>query len=61
MNMGEPADGAQVEVEGGPEEVFAFLTGATDARSRVSVGGPDEAVRRLRALTRRSPVSIHLG
>jgi DNA-binding HxlR family transcriptional regulator len=62
MNLGEPADGAQVEVVGGPEEVFAFLTGATDARSLgVSVGGPDEAVRRLRALTRRSPVSIHLG
>jgi DNA-binding HxlR family transcriptional regulator len=58
MNLGAVGD-AQVEVEGGPEEVFAFLTGAADARSLgVSVRGPGEAVRRLRALTERAPVTI---
>lgn len=58
MNLGVPEE-AQVEVEGGPEEVLAFLTGAADARSLgVRVRGPDEAVRRLRDLAGRSPVSL---
>jgi hypothetical protein len=58
MELGTPASEAQVEVEGEAEKVFEFFTGTADARTDgISVRGRREAVRRLRALTTRSPIA----
>jgi DNA-binding HxlR family transcriptional regulator len=59
MNLGAPPDGVDVEVEGEPEEILRFLTGAADARTLgVNVRGARNDVRRLRAVTARSPIAI---
>lgn len=59
MSLGAPPGGAEVEVKGQPEQVLRFLTGAADARTLgVEVRGPRDAVRRLRAVTSRSPIAI---
>jgi DNA-binding HxlR family transcriptional regulator len=58
MELGTPASQTDVEVEGKPEKVFEFLTGRANARTDgVIVRGRRDAVRRLRALTTRSPVA----
>ena len=58
MELGAPATEAQVEVAGEPEQVFGFLTGTADARTHgLRVRGSREGVRRLRALTTRSPLA----
>jgi hypothetical protein len=59
MNLGAPPGGAGVEVEGEPEQILRFLTGAADARTLgVTLRGARDDVRRLRAVAARSPVAI---
>jgi DNA-binding HxlR family transcriptional regulator len=59
MYLGPPASGETLVVEGEPENVFALLSGTAGSRTPagVSIRGPREAVRRLHALTSRSPIA----
>lgn len=60
MHLGPPSSDDAIVVEGEPESVFAFLSGAAGRKipEGVSVRGPRDAVRRLRTLTTRSPLAI---
>jgi DNA-binding HxlR family transcriptional regulator len=58
MELGAPGSEAQVEVAGESEKVFEFLIGMSDAQpDGVSIRGPREATRRLRAIAARSPLA----
>ena len=58
MELGDSASEAQVDVAGGPEQVFGFLAGTAAARTDgLQVRASREAIRRLRTVTSRSPLA----
>jgi DNA-binding HxlR family transcriptional regulator len=59
MHVGTPASVEAIVVEGEPESVFQLLSGTAGTRTPVGVKirGPRDAVRRLHALTARSPLA----
>lgn len=59
MAVGASPSPAAVNVDGPPDQVFALLAGRTGSTSPadVSVRGPRDAIRRMRALTKRVPIA----